>query len=36
MEPVKAAMLASRENYLVAFKLARPRPAPDKIKACGA
>src|SRR6185369_6674907 len=36
MEPVKAAMLASRENYLVAFRLARPRPAPDKIKACGA
>ena len=36
MEPVKASMLASREDYLVAFKLAGPRPSPDKIKVCGA
>jgi SAM-dependent methyltransferase len=36
MKPVKSATLASREDYLVAFKLAAPRPAPDKIKACSA
>ena len=36
MEPVKATMLASREDYLMAFRLAGPRPAPDKIKACRA
>jgi ubiquinone/menaquinone biosynthesis C-methylase UbiE len=35
MQPVKAAMLASREDYLIAFRLSRPRPAPDKIVACG-
>src|SRR5437764_12261610 len=35
MEPVKAAMLASREDYLMAFKVAAPRPAPEYIKACG-
>jgi ubiquinone/menaquinone biosynthesis C-methylase UbiE len=34
MEPVKAAMLTSREDYLMAFRLAGPRPAPEKIKAC--
>jgi len=34
MQPVKAAMLASREDYLMAFRLAGPKPAPDKIKAC--
>lgn len=34
MEPVKGAMLASREDYLIAFRLAGPRPAPDKIQAC--
>lgn len=35
MQPVKAAMLASREDYLMTFRLAAARPAPDKIKACG-
>src|SRR4051812_25451608 len=34
MQPVKTAMLASREDYLMAFRVAGPRPAPDKIKAC--
>jgi len=34
MQAVKAAMLASREDYLMAFRLAGPKPAPDKIKAC--
>ena len=34
MEPVKAAMLNSREDYLMAFRLAGPRPAREKIKAC--
>jgi hypothetical protein len=29
-------MLASREDYLIAFRVAGPRPAPDKIRACGA
>jgi ubiquinone/menaquinone biosynthesis C-methylase UbiE len=36
MQPVKVAMLASREDYLMAFKVTAPRPAPDKIKPCGA
>jgi ubiquinone/menaquinone biosynthesis C-methylase UbiE len=36
MEPVKVTMLTSREDYLMAFRLAGPRPAPDKIKACRA
>jgi ubiquinone/menaquinone biosynthesis C-methylase UbiE len=35
MQPVKAAMLASREDYFIAFRLAAPRPAPEKIRACG-
>jgi ubiquinone/menaquinone biosynthesis C-methylase UbiE len=35
MQPVKAAMLASREDYFMAFRLAAPRPAPEKIRACG-
>jgi ubiquinone/menaquinone biosynthesis C-methylase UbiE len=34
MEPVKATMLTSREDYLMMFRPAGPRPAPDKIKAC--
>jgi ubiquinone/menaquinone biosynthesis C-methylase UbiE len=34
MVPVKAAMLSSREDYLVAFRVAGPRPTPDKIKTC--
>src|SRR6476661_3441251 len=36
MEPVKAAMLSSREDYLMAFRVAGPKPPPEKIKACGA
>jgi len=35
MVPVKTAMLSSREEYLMAFRIAAPRPAPDKIKTCG-
>jgi len=35
MRPVKAAMLASREDYLMAFRITGPRPAPDKIRPCG-
>jgi ubiquinone/menaquinone biosynthesis C-methylase UbiE len=35
MQPVKTAILASREDYLVAFRIGAPRPAPDKIKTCG-
>jgi ubiquinone/menaquinone biosynthesis C-methylase UbiE len=34
MQPVKAAMLASREDYLMAFRLTGSKPAPEKIKAC--
>jgi ubiquinone/menaquinone biosynthesis C-methylase UbiE len=34
MQPVKAAMLSSGENYLMAFRIAAPRPAPDKIQTC--
>jgi hypothetical protein len=34
MKPVKAAMLSSGENYLMAFRIAAPRPAPDKIQTC--
>jgi ubiquinone/menaquinone biosynthesis C-methylase UbiE len=36
MEPVKAAMLTSREDYLMAFRVIGTRPAPERIKACGA
>ena len=36
MQPVKAAMLASREDYLMAFRVTGTRPAPENIKACGA
>src|SRR4249919_400807 len=32
---VKSAMLSSREDYLMAFRIAAPRPAPNKIKTCG-
>jgi ubiquinone/menaquinone biosynthesis C-methylase UbiE len=35
LQPVKAAMLASGEDYLIAFRVAAARPAPEKIKACG-
>jgi ubiquinone/menaquinone biosynthesis C-methylase UbiE len=34
MQPVKFGVLASRENYLMAFRVAAPRPAPEKIRAC--
>src|SRR6476661_7506673 len=34
MQPVKAAMLATREDYLMAFRISGPRPAPEKIVAC--
>jgi ubiquinone/menaquinone biosynthesis C-methylase UbiE len=36
MDPVKSAMLTSGEDYLVAFRLAAPRPAPEKIVPCKA
>lgn len=36
MQPIKAATLTSGEDYLMAFRLRAPRPAPEKIKACGA
>jgi ubiquinone/menaquinone biosynthesis C-methylase UbiE len=35
MQPVKLSILASREDYLMAFKVAGPRPAPEKIRPCG-
>lgn len=35
MQPVKFGLLASRETYFMAFRLAQPRPAPEKIRACG-
>ena len=34
MQPVKAAMLSSGENYLMAFRITGPRPAPDMIRTC--
>jgi ubiquinone/menaquinone biosynthesis C-methylase UbiE len=36
MDPVKSAMLTSGEDYLIAFRLAAPRPAPEKIVPCKA
>ena len=36
LRPVKFSTLASGEVYLMAFRIAAPRPAPDKIKPCGA
>jgi ubiquinone/menaquinone biosynthesis C-methylase UbiE len=36
MEPVRSTMLTSGEDYLVAFRLAAPRPAPEKIVPCKA
>ena len=36
LAPVKFKILASREDYLMAFKLAGPRPAPEKIRPCDA
>src|SRR3982751_5341523 len=34
LEPVQYSLLASREVYFMAFRIARPRPDPDKIQAC--
>jgi ubiquinone/menaquinone biosynthesis C-methylase UbiE len=34
MQPVKAGMLTSREDYLMAFRISGPRPTPDKIRPC--
>jgi predicted methyltransferase len=34
MQPEKSSILASREDYMMAFRLAGPRPAPDKIQPC--
>ena len=34
MDPVKSKVLTGGDAYLVAFKLARPRPAPEQIKPC--
>lgn len=36
MQPVKFSMLTGREDYLMAFKIFGPRPAPDKIQPCNA
>jgi predicted methyltransferase len=36
MQAIKFNMLTGGEDYLMAFKLAGPRPAPDRIKPCGA
>jgi ubiquinone/menaquinone biosynthesis C-methylase UbiE len=36
MQPVKFSMLSGGEVYLMAFRAARPRPAPDKIEPCKA
>ena len=35
MEPVLATALAGGDPYFIAFRAARPRPAPSKIRACG-
>ena len=32
MQPVKYSVLSGGEVYLMAFRLAGPRPAPDKIE----
>jgi ubiquinone/menaquinone biosynthesis C-methylase UbiE len=34
LQPVAAKVLTGREAYLMAFRVAAERPAPDKIKAC--
>jgi ubiquinone/menaquinone biosynthesis C-methylase UbiE len=34
MQSVKLSILAGREDYLMAFKVAGPRPAPEKIQPC--
>src|SRR5438270_6929768 len=35
MQPVKGTVLTSREDYMMAFKVTAPRPAPENIKPCG-
>jgi len=35
MAPVRFSMLTGGEAYLMAFRAAGPKPAPEKIKACG-
>jgi hypothetical protein len=35
MAPVKFRMLTGGEAYLMAFRATGPKPAPEKIKACG-
>lgn len=34
MDPVSHKLLSSREDYLIAFRLSRPRPAPEQIRPC--
>jgi hypothetical protein len=34
MQPVKFNVLTGGDAYLMAFKLAAPRPAPEKIQPC--
>jgi len=34
LEPVRFSTLTNREVYFMAFKVARPRPEPDKIQPC--
>jgi hypothetical protein len=36
LEPVKFSVLSGGDVYLMAFRLAAPRPAPDKIRPCKA
>ena len=36
LEPVKVARLAGSDNYVAAFRIARPRPEPEAIKPCKA
>ncbi len=36
LDPVKFSVLAGGDVYLMAFRLARPRPAPEKIRPCNA
>jgi hypothetical protein len=35
MAPVKFSILPGGEVYLMAFRAAGPKPAPEKINACG-
>ena len=34
LKPVKFSVLSGGEVYLMAFRIAGPRPAPEKIKPC--